>query len=210
MIVHGACWGESYARLRSTLQVPENKGSFKEYAARFLGYGLVDVTRLLGCTDQRATILGCGELNDGEAHLYTVPLPPSLSGRAEARRLIISLAYQTPIHPRSQKYRCASVWFEPPQKELQVKRINADWQAAKRGTIQHEILEGGKALAFVDGDVMKIKVNCRQDAKPFDKAVSYGIVVTLEVASEIDISVYEEIRTRLRPAVRVAPVRINK
>lgn len=30
--------------------------------------------------------------------------------------------------------------FEPPEDTIGVKRINADWQQVKNGTVQHEVL----------------------------------------------------------------------
>jgi len=43
---------------------------------------------------------------------------------------------------------------------LQTDRICVDWQTVQRGTLQHEIFEGGSAVAFVDGAKVIVKVNC--------------------------------------------------
>lgn len=35
---------------------------------------------------------------------------------------------------------------------MQARRQQADWRAVRRGTVQHEILEGERAAVFIDGD----------------------------------------------------------
>jgi hypothetical protein len=216
LLVHGASWDEGYGCLESALMTDENRRKFRDFVGRFLGYGSVRPDRLYSCTDQRATILGCGELGDEEAHVYKVPLPPSLSGQAVERRLTYTLAWLTPINPRSQKYRGASLWVSNTEDEdfrmLNVGRSEADWQASRRGTVQHEILKGEKATAYVDGDKLALQVNCRGEAvkliqkkKQINTQIPYGLIVTLEVPEDIDIPIYEEIRERVQAAIPVVP-----
>jgi hypothetical protein len=74
----------------------------------------------------------------------------------------------------------------------------------QRGTVQHEVFEGEKAAAFVDGDDVVIHVSCREDAKVLSGEVPYAIAVTLEVDAAIGIDIYAEIRERVLSKVRVA------
>jgi hypothetical protein len=115
----------------------------------------------------------------------------------------VTLAWLSPILASTQKYRTASLWFETINNGLAPSRQNADWQSVKRGTVQHEIFEGQRAEPFIDGDVIEIKVNCREDAGKIQNSVAYGLAVSLEVAEGVDIAVYNEIRTRIAPAVRI-------
>jgi len=71
--------------------------------------------------------------------------------------------------------------------------------------VQHEILEGQKADAFVDGAALEIKVSCRPTAGSLEEPVPYALAVSLEVAEEIGVPIYDEIRQRIRPTVRVKP-----
>lgn len=207
MLVHGSRWGNAYSILEGALRTPENSPKFREYAARFFGYGVVEPNRVYTCTDQRATILGCNALNNDRGHLYTIPLPPSLSGQRIWRRLTITLAWMTPINPFTRTYRCASLWFDPPAEKLILRRKNVDSRATQRGTVQHEVLEGEDAVPFIDGEVLQIQVNCRADAvTTLREDVPYGIAVTLEVAEGSKIPIYEEIRTRIRLPVTITPV----
>ena len=68
-------------------------------------------------------------------------------------------------------------------------------------TVQHEILESENAVVFQDGDVIRLKVNCRAVGGRITEPIRFGLVVTLEVAEGIDIPIYQEVRARL--AVRV-------
>jgi hypothetical protein len=113
----------------------------------------------------------------------------------------------SPINPNTQKYRKAHLWFEVPNKDdLTPERKNVDWQTAKRGTLQHEVFEGNYAEPFNEDDVIEIKVNCRSDAGKMDKAVSYGLVVSIEVAEATDIPIYNEVRTGIAPAIQIQQI----
>ena len=147
--------------------------------------------------------MGFGNLSNGEAHVFSLPLPPSLGSRSEWRRLTVTLAWLSPVLPATQKYRVASLWFEIRGSRLVPNRTNADWQAVRRGTVQHEIFEGQSAEPLEDGEVLEIKVNCREDAGKIHKPISYGVVVSLEIAEGIDIDVYNEVRTRIKPKIQI-------
>ena len=227
MLVHGCSWGDIGDHIKSRIENSDlgkeirNRAEslysrpadiskeigrqYKSLLARWMGYGLPEIDRVLECTFQRSTLLGFGELSDGDAHVFRLPLPPSLSARQERRRLTVTLAWLSPILASTQKYRAASLWFEAVNNDLAPSRQNADWQSVKRGTVQHEIFEGQKAEPFIDGDVIEIKVNCRKDAGKIQSPVRYGLAVSLEVAEGLDIAVYDEVRARIAPAVRIQP-----
>lgn len=48
-----------------------------------------------------------------------------------------------------------------------------------------------------------MKVNCRKDARKISSPISYGLIVSLEVAEGVDLPIYNEIRTRITPAVEI-------
>jgi hypothetical protein len=203
MLVHGCSWDEPMAIMEPILTALQNRPPVREYAARFLGYGVCRPERVLDSSGQRATLIGCGSLLDGEAHIYRVPLPPSLSGRLVWRRLTITLSWLTPVSPLDRHYRRAALWFAPPEDELLVNRRQVDWQMAQRGTLQHEILDGEQATAFVDGQTLAIQVNCRAQIAGLEEEIPYGLAVSLEVAEGIEIPIYDEIRARLRIGIPI-------
>jgi Subtilase family len=205
LAVHSANWDDTQGILENLIKPISQPRKLRENISRFLGYGHIMPDRVYSCTDQRATLIGFSSIGHDEGHRYSVPLPPSLSGQRTWRRLIITLAWFTPINPSHRAYRRAALWFDPPKDELQVDRTESDWQAVKRGTVQHEILEGEKASAFVEDQALEILINCRADAGDLTDTVPYAVVATLEVAEGIEIPIYDEIQTRIRPVVPIRP-----
>lgn len=208
MLVHGCAWGDIGTQIGELLRTPENNRQISGLVSRWMGYGVPQVDRVLDCTEQRASLLGFGQLLDGEAHVFRLPLPPSLGSRPEWRRLTVTMAWISPISAGTQKYRTSSLWFEVggvvPAKDRKESCSGTDgWRAVRRGTVQHEVFEGQRAVPFIDGEVIEIKVNCREDAGKFQSPVAYGLAVSLEVAEGLDIAVYNEIRTRIAPAIQI-------
>ncbi len=210
LLVHGAQWGDWPARLLA--EHPEIDGiagvakhaAQKDLVTRWLGYGPVDVERAITCAAERATLLGVGELGADEAFVFSAPLPPTLAGKIAWRRLTVTLAWMAPINCSHQGYRRAKLWMTPPQDQLRIKRANSVHdKAALRGSVQHEILEGSDAVAFVDGNRFECKVNCSADAGELTGSVRFAICVSLEVRLDSGIPVYQEILERIRPPVIV-------
>lgn len=214
LLVHGAQWGDWPERLLA--EHPEfdaippgsaRHAAEKDFVTRWLGYGLVDVERAITCTAERATLLGVGELGADEAFVFSAPLPPTLAGKIAWRRMTVTLAWMSPINCSHQGYRRAKLWMTPPQHQLRIKRANSVHdKAAVRGSVQHEILEGEEAVAYVDGNRFECKVNCAADAGDLIGKVRFALCVSLEVAIGSGIPVYQEIRDRIKPSVVIQPV----
>lgn len=210
LLVHGAKHNEhAKTTLTAALKTPVNSRKIKEVLARYIGYGAVDIERVLTCTEQRGTVLGCGEIKANEVHEYRFPLPPALASRKDWRRLVVTLAWFSPINPDHRNLREAklelssgSKWDEIP---LKLTRQDADHNQVHRGTVQHEILESEKQIsAYQDGEHVVLHVTCKADAThSLDVVVPYGLAVTLEVKEGIDIPIYQEIRARIKPQVAV-------
>jgi len=212
MLVHTCSWKELGSNLEKLLRTEDTRGQIKNLISRWIGYGIPDLEKALGCNEQRATLIGYGMLNDGDAHVYNLPLPPSLSALREWRRFSVTLAWLSPVASTTQRYREAQLWFdfedgkksrEKLNKKLRVTGIDSDNDVTRRGTVQHEIFEGESAVAISDGDNLQIKVNCREDARKIDTPIAYGLVVSLEVAEGVDLPIYNEIRTRIAPTVEI-------
>jgi hypothetical protein len=109
LLVHGARQADSAKiQIEAALKTAANSRTFKTVHARYLGYGAVDIERVLTCTDRRATVLGCGEIRENQIHEYDFPLPPALSKKRLWRCLIVTLAWFTPINPGHRNLREAS------------------------------------------------------------------------------------------------------
>ena len=205
LLAHGAGWESALSSYETALKNSENSKEFKEYVGRFLGYGSVNLARVLSGTEERVTVLGFGELDDGEGAVFSLPLPPCLSSVSDRRRMTITLAWLSPVNSLRQTYRVAHLWLDP-KNAIAPTRLFADHAAVQRGALQHEVLEGDKATVFQDGDAIGIKVSCRADAGEIPSPVRYGLAITLEVVEEAQqrlhpLPIYEEVRDRL--AIRV-------
>ncbi len=202
LLVHSASWGESINLLSSILSF--NSHQQKKETARYLGYGIPDIDRVLGCTENRATAIGFGVLGKDHRHEYHFPLPPSLSGTDFWRRLTITLGWNTPINADNRKYRRAALTFEPTKlaEKIGGNRMEADWQQVRNGTVQHEIIEGKRVKAYIEGDSLVVAVQCREDAGPLDIDVHYALAVSLEVKVGTEIPIYDEVRNAIEITIR--------
>jgi hypothetical protein len=195
MLIHGCSWGDISAEIDMRLSDYDDQ-ILQKIKSKLLGYGFPDIDRVKECTEQRATVIGFGELKEEEAHVYSLPLPPSLASQTIKRRLTITLAWFSPTSPTTQRYRTSRLWFEA-KNQVAKNRVDADWKAVRRGTLQHEVFEDSNAAAFIEGDSINIKVNCSKDANSFTENIPYALLVSLEVADGINLPIYQEIRDRI-------------
>jgi len=211
LLAHGANWGEAQNLLTGVMNsLPGRFGATpKRMLFPYVGYGCVDSEKILYCTDQRVTLIGFGELSKKDkesAHLYKFPLPPSIAATRIDKKLVITLGWLSPINFNTSKYRKAHIFFENMQhnSHINVTRPMYDYDAAQKGTLQHDILTGGNADAFIDGDMLEIKVNCRADASGLStkEKIAYGICVTLEIQENQETKIYEEVQMRLQQRIR--------
>lgn len=217
LIVHGANWDDVSSVVRSSFSNdPQiSTQTIRDRISSCIGYGKTYGSRVLYCTDQRVTILGYGELKQESANQYTFPLPMELSQRAITKRLIITLAWISPLNFNTSKYRQASMYFDNltfdrqrrPDEALHLSNIGAGVPSSRRGTVQHMVMEGSEMDSFIDGDNLVIKVNCREDAGGLKRTmVKYGLAVTLELREQTEVSIYEEVRQKLQSQVQT-PIR---
>jgi hypothetical protein len=209
LLVHGAQHDDQAVRALESLKTQKNSRRFKEVIARYIGYGAVNIERVLACTEQRGTIIGCGEIKENQVHEYRFPLPLGLSNSQEWRRMIVTLAWFSPINSAHRNLREAKLELQPAGKwnetELKLSRQEADHNQVLRGTVQHEILEGESRISAYreDGHIL-LHVTCKADAtEKLDDAIPYGLAVTLEVAEGVAIPIYQQMRARIKQQVAV-------
>lgn len=211
LLIHGARQPDNVKEhLVAALKNKRNSRQFKEVISRYLGYGIPDIERVLTCTSQRATVLGCGEIREDEVHEYAFPLPVALSVQKLWRRLVVTLAWFTPINPDHRNLREAKLELEPGGAKwdttpLKLTRQDGDHNQVLRGTVQHEVLESSNMIAaYQDGETLRIRVVCKKDATVrLDDVIPYGLAVTLEVKEDVNIPIYQQIRSKVKPQISV-------
>jgi hypothetical protein len=204
LLVHGAQWGDIEPQILSARPDVEHWHAQRRLVARYAGYGLADVDRALTCTEQRATLIGIGELKNNKALEFKVPIPRSLSATLVRRRLTITLAWLTPLNPRHSKYRVARLWADLPTDPLRLERINGESKQMRLGTVQHEIFEGDSAVPIVEEQDLVVRVNCVADAGRLFEPVGFALCVSLEVADGLPIQIYNEVRERIMQRVNIS------
>lgn len=141
LLVHGAKQDDGACKaITAALKTSENSRQLKEVMARYLGYGSVEIERVLACTEQRGTVLGCGEIRENEIHEYRLPLPPGLSNSRVPRRMVVTLAWFSPINPDHRNFREAKLELSPVggwgDLPLKLARLDADHNQVLRGSCQ--------------------------------------------------------------------------
>ncbi|KAF3983522.1 MAG: S8 family peptidase [Methylococcales symbiont of Hymedesmia sp. n. MRB-2018] len=208
LLVHGAKQDNASKQILKELKTANNSRVFKKVINRYLGYGSVDIERVLACTEQRGTVLGSGKIKQNETHEYIFPIPYGLSGEKVWRSMTITLAWFSPINTNHRNLRQAKLSFEPPKNNdsvLNISRIDSNHHIVNKGTVQHEILTGkNKILAFQDNEHIKLHINCKKDAiETLDKEICYGLAVTLELEDGVSIDIYNQIKNRIQQVIQV-------
>lgn len=212
MTVHGCCWDGIEENIEKFLPDGLDGRAIKGIKRQWLGYGYPDFDKSLVCNSQRVTVLGFGDLRNEEAHVYRMPLPPSLASKNVKRRLTVTLSWMSDVAPQTQRYRKAKLWVEMPENQriADTRTDLADAWAPRRGTLQHEVFESDVPFPYEDGDSLSIKINCANDAGEIENPIKYAIAVTLELGEGVDvdlfneINIYQEVRDRLRVPIRIA------
>jgi hypothetical protein len=202
MLVHGCKWEEAtIAIICAALDIPStNRLIYPDKVHRFTGYGVPNIEKVMECAKNRVTLIGYDELKKDSAHVYSVPIPFDFNTSRIVRNLTITLASFTPIKPAYKKYRQSQIWFTFENGEdLIGKRLDASDKAVVRGTLQHERYSSEEISTWNQEDLLRIKVNCREDAEGLTENVPYAIFVTFEITSQTDIDVYARVRERILP-----------
>lgn len=202
LLVHASGWGDGNSKLRPILS--EDASKDRKDLTNLLGYGTLDEARLRRDMSQRATLIAGGSIERDQRHSYSIPLPPSLRRQAEWHRLTVTLAYFAPTSSTLTRYRGTKVFVETPDKKFSLgSRQEAEFYATRRGSCQHDVIEGDRALVFSDSESLTLHIDCMKDGSTLKrgKSVRYGLVVSLETRVGSSVAVHDEVRAALRARV---------
>lgn len=190
--------------------------ALKQFAAKhkectqWVGFGYPNFQRVRECALNRVTTIGYGDIGKDEGQKFHIPLPLDFSSRVVDRRLVVTLAYFTPVAFNRQEYRHAQLWFERlgiTEERLVPKREYTDWQAIRRGTLQHQSFVGSGGLSWdEESDGVDILVSCAgtNGLQSLGKQrIPYAILVTFETKQPIN--VYQPIANKLRTPEAIRP-----
>lgn len=198
MFIHSCSWGDLFGRIKQL--IPPHGQKTRGDVSRFIGYGVPDIERVRWSTDDRVVTLGHGVLMQDTESDFEMPLPPCLISKSVKKRLTITLAWNSPISVTTDP-RIVRMYFKPNNEKYIGSRADSDTNTSRRGTIQHEIFEGDAAANFEDGKTIKITIGRKRDT--ITTPVKYMLMVTLEVAEDSGLPIYEEVKARLNVNVPV-------
>ena len=69
--------------------------------------------------------------------------------------------------------------------------------------MQHEVFVGARAVPVVDGQSLRVRVNCMSDAGRIMEPVEFALCVSLEVAEDVALPIYDQVRARIETRVGV-------
>jgi hypothetical protein len=208
LLVHRARWPSCSSLIRGICGPDGGSQHLEqsENAARFLGYGIPEVTEALDCDSNRATLVGFGSLSSLESLSFSFPLPACLESVTHPRSLAITLAWLSPIGSPLSRYKQARLEVTPlgvPQQlgVMRVAKEQPEPPTALRGTVFHARYAGNRAVPFIEDGHIALNVSRKNDPVGPGTIARFGIAVTIE--SEVDIPIYDQIRNRLRVATTV-------
>ena len=199
MLTHGASWEPIAEKLALAM------GTSSKQLSKWLGNGVPNISRVIECTKERITLIGLGALKKDEGDIFRLPLPVDFSSRLMKRKLTVTLSYLSPIAPNKQTYRGAQLWFniDDSGKGLVPDRQNTEWQAVRKGSLQHEIFIGENPIVWNDDDLI-IKVNCKEEANKIKTAIPYCLFVSFEVAEGFDVNLYADVSAKIHQRVQIS------
>lgn len=199
MLAHGASWKPIADKLALTM------GASPKQLSKWLGNGIPNINRVIECTKERITLIGLGALKKDKGDIFKLPLPVDFSTRLIKRRLTVTLSYISPVVSNKQTYRGAQLWFniDDGGKGLVPDRQNTEWQAVRKGTLQHEIFTGENSIVWNDDDLI-IKVNCKEEAAKINEAIPYCLFVSFEVAEGFNVDLYDDVSAKIHQRVQIS------
>jgi hypothetical protein len=204
LVAHGARWGNAGETMTGIHAAAGSLARRKEAVARAIGYGRVDHELVVSSKRTRVTLLGQDTIKAGRRHSWKIPLPDELSSSAEFRRIVLTLAWLTPIRPNSSNYRLIGLDLVDGEglSHLWEGASRSSYQpaieASRRGTLIHAVYEGKRAVPFDDDGNFVVNVQAMSKltkVKGYD--VPYALAVTIEVADTISTDIGTSIRRKI-------------
>lgn len=201
MIIHGAEHNVLPKNLISRHLDVNGSRTFKSDLNQYLGFGRVNESRIHFCHDNQATLLYTNVIEGEKAQDFFLPLPPSLAARTINRRLIVTVAWFSPVNHGHKDYRGAQLWASPAFGAIDLDEFDNYPSHLKNGTVYHEVRRGNRASAFTRGDQLAIRINCYDRAGIRKLRVPYVVIATLDTPG-VALPIYEEVRAALEIATQ--------
>lgn len=216
LLAHGASWGaigealdNAYPPHESTKWSPR-----RNTITQFLGYGQLDVSRVVSGTSNRITLLAQDMIRADQRHEYILPIPASLLNNREVRTVTITLSWTCPMTHKTADHRAVVLQLVGAKKNTssfwggvaRTPRAQPNASTSERGTLIHTVQAGTKKIIDEKG---RLVIGVQGIAKQgFElQQVPYALAITLEIGQQARSQLYAEVeahvRTRTRARTRI-------
>lgn len=211
LLAHGTSWGEVGNRLDEAYPPRDSKkwSPRRNVITQFLGYGQLNLSRVVSGDANRITLLGEDVIHAGERHEYIVPVPASMLNNREVRTVTITLSWSCPMtHTTADrravvlqltgaKNNTSSVWDGIARSGC----AQPNASTANRGTLIHMVQEGKKLMTDATGQIV-IGVQATAKVGFEFNDVPYAVAITLELGQQTRSTLYTEVEQRVRGRTR--------
>ncbi|MFP4895885.1 S8 family peptidase [Paraburkholderia sp. EG304] len=213
LLAHGARWGEIGKLLEEVYPPTEAMRHHRrrETIAQFIGYGRPQPELVISGDQSRITLLAADTIFHDHLHEYRIPLPTAMLGTNEVRRVVITLAWSTPVSVTTDAYRGVGLKIVNSHGKKNFwggveRTLQPNSRSTERGTLTHFVLEGRKKVAAIaDEKGLFVGVQAYANRSQFHVAeVPYALAITLEMAqSQRSAGLYAEVRNKIQERARV-------
>lgn len=211
LLAHGTSWGDIGDKLDEAYppRDPKKWSPRRNVITQFLGYGQLDISRVVSGAANRITLLGEDHIHAGERHEYIVPVPASMLNNREVRTVTITLSWSCPMTNTTADRRAVALQLTGALNNTssfwdgigRSGRAQPNASTANRGTLIHMVLEGKKLMTDANGRlVIGVQANSKIGFERHD--VPYAVAITLELGQQIRSQLYTEVEQRIRGRTR--------
>lgn len=216
LAAHACRWGEVGIALDAAYPPQTRNGAARraKTIGRFLGNGSFDSDLVMEGSQHRVTLLAEDEIWPDKLHEYKIPIPVELVGFRDLRRLVLTLAWCSPVDGDLNNYRRAALRIVDGDGKTNFwDRVSLARQpshhAQRRGTLIHRVLEGRVRINSVPNGGLVLGVQA-MPMRGEACAIPYALAVTLEVAATLQADVYNLVSTQVRQSARARiPARVR-
>jgi hypothetical protein len=208
LLAHGARWG-AVGKLLEEVYPPVEPKKYhrrRETITKFLGYGRPQPELVISGDQSRITLLATDTIVHDQLHEYRIPLPSAMLATRDIRRVVVSLAWSTPISVTMDTYRGVGLRIVDAQGKKNFwdgvsPTLQPNAKTTERGTLTHLVFEGKKKVEMLaDGKGLFVGVQAFANRTQFLTAeVPYALAITLEMAqSQRSAGLYAEVRDKIQ------------
>lgn len=211
LLTHGASWGsigelldEAYPPHESTKWSPR-----RNTITQFLGYGQLDVSRVVSGMSNRITLLAQDMIRADQRHEYILPIPASMLNNREVRTVTLTLSWTCPMTHTTADHRAVVLQLVGAKKNTssfwdgvsRTPRAQPNATTSSRGTLIHTVQAGTKKMIDDKGRlVIGVQGISKQGFELHE--VPYALAITLEIAQQARSQLYTEVEAQVRTRAR--------